>query len=93
MHSLAICLILATVLTSGYILDYQKDVAGNKTDVQQTVIWSESVSSETKQDFNGTIFEGPLYNTIYSVKDFLEKRNLDVQSTDGRVGLFYKKIN
>lgn len=84
-------LILAIVLSSNTTLNYKKDVVPPRPAVQQNVNWSESVGSvSADQDFEGTIFNGPINNTVHSVKNFLDERHLDVTSQDGRVILFYK---
>ncbi len=90
MNRITMWLILVTVLTSGYILDSKNNVAYIKSAPQETVAWSDSVGNCNKEEFDGTIFSGPIYNTIHNIRDFLAKRNLDVQSTDGRFELFYK---
>jgi hypothetical protein len=79
----AIWLILAMIIASRIPLDYP----GNPK-FQQNINWSESVGSGS--DGKVQNFNGPIYKTVYNVMNFLEKRNLDVRSQNGRFILFYK---
>jgi hypothetical protein len=91
MHKIAIGIIFVMFLASNATLDLKKDVAPAKLKLQQPANWSESIGTSVDQDFNGTLFNGPISNTIHSIQDFLDKRNLDIhQSGNGRFEVFYK---
>ena len=83
MKKQATWLILAMILTTNIPLDYSPSPK-----LQHNVNWSESVSSGSVGSVQE--FDGPIYNTVHNIMNFLEKRKLDVRSQNGRVILFYK---
>jgi hypothetical protein len=84
----ALWLILAMILAPNIVLDYKKDVALPNPKIQENANWSESVGSnhaDSIQEFNGS-----MYKTVQDIMSFLEKRNLNVASQNGRFILFYR---
>jgi hypothetical protein len=79
----AVWLILTMIMASRMPLDYSVD-----PQLRPNVNWSESVGSGSEGSIQK--FNAPIYKTVYSVMNFLEKRNLDVTSQNGRFVLFYK---
>ena len=87
MKKQAAWLILTMILASNIVIDHNKDVASSNSKIQENTNWSESVGSsiDSVQEFNN-----PIYKTVHNIMTFLEKRNLDVISQDGRFLLLYK---
>jgi hypothetical protein len=91
MHKIVIGIIFVMFLASNASLDRKREVAPDKLKLQRPANWSESIGTSVDRDFNGTLFNGSISNTIHSIQDFLEKRNLDIhQSENGRFEVFYK---
>lgn len=83
MRKQAIWLIIAAIFALKTPLEYYVSPK-----LQPNVNWSQSVHSSS--DHNVQEFNAPIYKSVYSVMDFLEKRNLDIRSQNGRFILFYK---
>ncbi|AIF51872.1 hypothetical protein [Pelosinus sp. UFO1] len=88
MKKQAAWLILTMILASNIVIDCNKDVAFSNSKTQENANWSESVGSSSIN--NVQEFNTPIYKTVHNIMTFLEKRNLDVISQDGRFILFYK---
>lgn len=87
MKKQVIWLILAVLLAPN-VVDYKKDIASPNPKIQENANWSESVGSsraDNIQEFNGS-----MYKTVQDIMSFLEKRNLNVVSQNGRFILFYR---
>lgn len=87
MKKQVIWLILAVLLAPN-VVDYKKDIASPNPKIQENTNWSESVASsrtDNIQEFNGS-----MYKTVQDIMSFLEKRNLNVTSQNGRFILFYR---
>ncbi len=88
MKKQATWLTLAMILASNIALDYRNDVAFSNSKIQENTNWSESVSLGSAGGIKE--FNSPMYKTVYNIMSFLEKRDLAVESQDGRFILFYK---
>ncbi len=87
MKKQVIWLILAVLLAPN-VVDYKKDIASPNSKIQENTNWSESIGSSRADNIQE--FSGPMYKSVKDLMSFLEKRNLNVVSQNGRFILFYK---